>query len=82
MAICRSLGPAEIGSLSPVIIGTVLMRYLPEGVASGHIVETDAYVVGGTAPSHPAIQTDGGFLGGSYRFKNYRQKHRQKILLT
>jgi hypothetical protein len=26
-------------------------------------------------PSHPAIQTDGGFLGGSYRFKNYRQKH-------
>jgi DNA-3-methyladenine glycosylase len=49
MAICRSLGPAEIGSLSPVIIGTVLMRYLPEGVASGHIVETEAYVVGGAA---------------------------------
>lgn len=32
-------------------------------------------------PSDLAVQTDGSFFDRSFRFTNYRQKHRQKFLL-
>src|SRR4051794_41737096 len=49
LPLARSELPTDTASLARYLIGKVLVRKLPEGVASGRIVETEAYVVGDAA---------------------------------
>jgi DNA-3-methyladenine glycosylase len=49
MPLARSELPIDTESLARYLIGKALVRELPEGVVSGRIVETEAYVVGDAA---------------------------------
>ncbi len=47
--LARAQLPTDTASLARYLIGKILVRKLPEGVVSGRIVETEAYVVGDAA---------------------------------
>jgi DNA-3-methyladenine glycosylase len=49
LPLARSELPIDTISLARYLIGKIVVRELPEGVASGRIVETEAYVVGDAA---------------------------------
>jgi len=49
LPLSRAELPVDTVSLTRYLIGKILVRELPEGVVSGRIVETEAYVVGDAA---------------------------------
>lgn len=53
MALCRPLArsalPVDTAALARDLIGKIVVRDLPEGIVSGRIVETEAYIVGDAA---------------------------------
>ena len=49
LPLARSELPIDTVALARYLIGKIVVRELPEGIASGRIVETEAYVVGDAA---------------------------------
>ncbi len=49
MPLTRAALPADTASLARFLIGKRVVRELPEGIVSGRIVETEAYVTGDAA---------------------------------
>lgn len=47
--LARAELPNDTASLARYLIGKILVRELPEGVVSGRIVETEAYIIGDAA---------------------------------
>jgi DNA-3-methyladenine glycosylase len=49
LPLARSELPIDTVSLASYLIGKIVVRELPEGVTSGRIIETEAYVIGDAA---------------------------------